>query len=52
MYVQKINAAKAELLTAGCIHRRDLQKYIRRMERELRRYDKYQAQAHMKTNSA
>ena len=33
-YVAKLNAARQELETAGIFHRRDLTKYIRRMERE------------------
>lgn len=37
--VRKIRQAKADLKTAGVIHRRDLQKHIRRMERELRDCD-------------
>ena len=37
----KIRAAKAELLTAGPIHARDLRKHIRRMEKELRIYIAY-----------
>ena len=40
-YVAKINAARQELETAGIFHRRDLTKYIRRMERELRDYDRF-----------
>ena len=43
--VEKIIAAKAELKKAGPIHRRDLTKHIRRMERELRDYDRFQAAA-------
>ena len=39
--VEKIRTAKEELKIAGIIHRRDLQKYIRRMEKELRIYDSY-----------
>lgn len=39
--VEKINKAKEELKTAGVIHKRDLQKHIRRLERELREYDNY-----------
>lgn len=38
--IQKIAAAKAELKTAGPIHRRDLQKHIRRMEIALKRCGK------------
>ena len=51
-HVQKIQQARADLKTAGVIHRRDLQKRIHRMERELRDYAKFQAQAHLKTDSA
>lgn len=39
--VKKIRAAKEELKTAGTIHRKDLQKHIRRMQKELRIYDEY-----------
>ena len=35
----KLEAAKKELKTAGPIHSRDLQKYIRRLEKELVKYD-------------
>lgn len=40
-YVAKLNAARQELETAGIFHRRDLIKHIRRMERELRDYDRF-----------
>lgn len=40
-YKAKIRAAKAELLTAGPIHARDLRKHIHRMEKELRIYIAY-----------
>ena len=40
---ETIKAAKAQLATAGTIHRRDLYKHIKRMERELRDYDRFQA---------
>lgn len=40
-YVAKLNAARNELETAGIFHRRDLTKHIRRMERELRDYDRF-----------
>lgn len=40
-HVEMINAAKEQLKTAGPIHRKDLQRYIRRMEKELRIYDSY-----------
>lgn len=38
--IQKIAAAKAELQSAGKIHRRDLQKHIHRMEIALKRCGK------------
>ena len=37
--IQKIDAAKREMERAGPIHRRDLAKHIRRMEKELRFFD-------------
>lgn len=40
-YVEKIRKAKAQLGTAGVIHKKDLQRYIRRLEKELRIYDRY-----------
>lgn len=42
-FQMKLQAAKVDLQTAGPIHRRDLIKHIRRMERELRDYDRYHA---------
>ena len=33
-YVTKLNAARQELKTAGPIHRKDLTRHIKRMERE------------------
>lgn len=39
-YIQKIDKAKAELQTAGPIHKRDLTRYIHRLEKELRIYDR------------
>lgn len=50
--VKKIAQARWDLRTAGAIHRHDLQKHIRRMERELRDYDRFHAQAHLKADSA
>ena len=35
--IRKITAAKAEMKTAGPIHRRDLQRYIHRLEIALKR---------------
>ena len=37
--IQKIDAAKREMEHAGPIHRRDLAKHIRRLEKELRFFD-------------
>lgn len=45
---QKIAAAKDEMQRSGPIHRRDLYKHIHRMEKELRIYDFYHAQAQKK----
>nr|DAR32257.1 MAG TPA: hypothetical protein [Caudoviricetes sp.] len=50
--VRKIRQAKVDLKTAGVIHRRDLQKHIRRIECELRDYDRFHARAHLKADSA
>ena len=44
-FVQELEAAKNEIKAAGPIHRRDLQKHIRNMERELRDYDRFQKDA-------
>lgn len=43
--VQKIKTAEAALMFAGPIHRRDLQKHIRRMKAQLAQYDRYHAAA-------
>lgn len=40
-HVAKIAAAKEELKTAGPIHSKDLHRYIKRLERELRDYDRF-----------
>ena len=45
---QRIAAAKDEMRRSGPMHRRDLCKHIRRMEKELRIYDFYLAQAQKK----
>jgi hypothetical protein len=39
-HIQKIRKAKAELKTAGKIHRKDLIRYIHRLEKELATYDR------------
>lgn len=49
--VARIDAAKEDLEQAGTIHRRDLTKYIRRMERELRDYDRFQSEAKMRKHT-
>ncbi len=41
----QISEAKAALKTAGPIHRRDLMHQIRRMEKELRIYDRFMRRA-------
>lgn len=40
-FVAKLKAARQELKTAGPIHRKDLTRHIRRMERELYDYDRF-----------
>lgn len=42
---EKIRQRKEEAKTAGTIHYRDLMKNIKRLERELKTYDRYQAEA-------
>lgn len=41
LYVAKLNEARRELETAGVIHKRDLQRQIKRIERELYDYDRF-----------
>ena len=41
---EKLSVAREQERKAGKIHRRDLRKYIHRMEKELIVYDHYQAQ--------
>lgn len=41
IHLQKIANAKKELSSCGPIHRRDLKKYIHRLYRELKEYDRY-----------
>lgn len=41
VFVKKIREAKAQLETAGAIHKKDLLRNIRRMEKELKIYDSY-----------
>ena len=44
-YVADIACAKEEARKAGPIHKRDLMKHIRRMEKELRDYDRFHREA-------
>lgn len=39
--ISRIREEKKAAQTAGAIHRRDLHKHIKRMERQLREYDRY-----------
>ena len=41
-HVHRMNEIKAEMKTAGVIHRKDLQREYRRMLGELREYDRLQ----------
>ncbi|MBO7669853.1 MAG: hypothetical protein J6S60_04615 [Oscillospiraceae bacterium] len=43
--VEEISKKREEAKRSGPIHRRDLWKHIHRMERELRDYDRFQAEA-------
>lgn len=45
IHVQKMKEIKKEMQTSGAIHRKDLNKRLKRMEQELRDYDRYQAEA-------
>ena len=40
-HIAKMEEVKQEIRNAGVIHRKDLQRHLRRLERELRDYDKY-----------
>lgn len=42
---EKIKLTETAIMIAGPIHRRDLQKYLRRMQKELRDYDRFQREA-------
>lgn len=44
-YRAKLQAARDELATAGAIHAKDLRRQIKRMEKELRIYDRYRKTA-------
>jgi ribosome recycling factor len=44
-HLKKIREAKEQLKTAGPHHRRDLMKYIHRLQKEVMIYDKYRQAA-------
>ena len=46
-HVAKIEAVKAKLKTAGGIHRKDLSRQLKRLQKDLIVYDKYISQAVM-----
>lgn len=43
-HIDEIKRLEHELQTAGPIHRKDLQKHINRMKKELKIYDYYRTQ--------
>ena len=42
---EKIKLTETAIMFAGTIHRRDLEKHLRRMKKELRDYDRFQREA-------
>lgn len=42
---EKIRMTEKAIMFAGAIHRRDLEKHLRRMKKELRDYDRFQKAA-------
>lgn len=46
--IEKIMQTREELKTAGPIHKRDLQKHMKRMLAQLAQYDRFQAAAQRK----
>ena len=42
---EKIDLTRAAILHAGAIHRKDLQRHLRRLLREARDYDRFQETA-------
>ena len=44
-HLEKIRRAEEEMRRAGPVHRRDLQKHIGRMRKELEIYDRYHRMA-------
>lgn len=43
--LEKIKLTETAIMLAGPIHRRDLQKHLRRMQKELRDYDRFHLEA-------
>ena len=50
-YAADIACAKEDARKAGPIHKRDLMKHIRRMEKELRDYDRFHREAGGETHA-
>ena len=42
---EKIKLTETAIMFAGLIHRRDLEKHLRKLKRELRDYDRFQREA-------
>ena len=42
---EKIKLTETAIMFAGPIHRRDLQKHLRKMQKELQDYDRFQREA-------
>lgn len=42
---EKIRLTEKAIMFAGVVHRRDLEKHLRRMKKELRDYDRFQQAA-------
>ena len=43
--IERIEMTKKAIQFAGPVHRRDLRKHLKRMQAQLRRYDRFQAGA-------
>lgn len=46
--VEQVRLCKQALMYAGPVHYRDLQKHIRRMEAQIKQYDRFKAAAQRK----
>ena len=46
--IERIELTKKAIMFAGPVHRRDLQKHLKRMLSQLRQYDRFQADARRK----